>query len=97
MKQLTIEEAEEFANSGIWKEWTDEQIVRFQLFQNILCMDINRYHKALENVLKRPVHLHEFSFHEKLIKEYLEVSNVPSFEEIVNMIPEDQRYIIGIP
>jgi hypothetical protein len=32
MRQLTKEEAIKFSESGIWKEWSDEQIVRFQLF-----------------------------------------------------------------
>lgn len=33
MKQLTTQQAIEFAKSGIWKEWDNEHIVRFQLFQ----------------------------------------------------------------
>ncbi len=32
-KQLTTEQAIAMADSGVWKEWTAEQVVRFQLFQ----------------------------------------------------------------
>jgi len=32
MRQLTKEQAIEFAESGIWKNWTDNQVVCFQLF-----------------------------------------------------------------
>ena len=50
MEQLTKEQAIAFAESGEWKSWTDEQIVRFQLFQDKLCMDFGRFHEAMEIV-----------------------------------------------
>jgi len=60
MKQLTTEQAIKFAKSKVYKKWTNEQIVRFQLFQKKLCMDFSRFHEALETVLDRPVFTHEF-------------------------------------
>ena len=95
MKQLTKEQAIKFAESGIWKDWTDEQIVRFQLFQRKLCMDFSRFHKAVEGVLNRPVYTHEFGLdYDGIVKEYLGVKKAPTFDEIINLIPEEKRILI---
>lgn len=96
-KQLTKEQAVEFYNSGIWKDWDDEQIVRFQLFQEKLCVDFSRFHEAIEKVLERPVFTHEFGLnYEGIVKEYLGAKKPPTFNEIVNMIPEEKRIIVGV-
>lgn len=96
MEQLTTEQAIAFAQSGVWKEWNDEQIVRFQLFQNKLCLSFNRFHGALTTVLGRPVYTHEMAEPENLIKEYLGVKPPPTLQDIINMIPEDKRLVIGL-
>ena len=96
MEQFTKEQAIAFADSGVWKEWTDEQIVRFQLFQRKLAMDFSRFHEAVEKVLKRSVWTHEFVYWESLQKEYLGEKVAPTFEEIINLIPEEKRLIIGV-
>jgi hypothetical protein len=95
MEQLTKKQAIGMAKSGIWKEWTDEEIVRFQLFQKKLCMDFDRFHKAMEVVLERPVYTHEFAWMDELKKEYLGGKKPPSLEEIINLIPEEKRIIIN--
>jgi len=95
-KQLTTEQAIAMAKSGVWKEWTAEQVVRFQLFQKRLCMDFSYFHKCLEEVLGRPIWTHEFAFREELIKEYLGVKKPPKLEDIINLIPEEKRLVIGI-
>lgn len=94
MKQLTENQAVNFAKSGIWKNWSDEEVVKFQLFQKRLCMDFSRFHKAIEMVLGRPVFTHEFIFSESLKKEYLGEKSAPTFEEITNLIPKDKLLII---
>jgi len=38
----------------------DEEIVKFQLFQDCLAIPFDRFHAAIEKVLKRPVYTHEF-------------------------------------
>lgn len=96
MKQLTKEEAIAFAESGVWKEWTNEQIVRFQLFQDKMCMPFSRFHEAIEDVLGMSIWTHEFAFIDEIKKEYLGVKAAPTFEEIINLIPEEKRLIIGI-
>jgi hypothetical protein len=43
MKQLTKEQAIEIANSEEWKNWTNEEIVKLQLYQKKLCMPFSRW------------------------------------------------------
>ena len=95
-KQLTTEQAIAMADSGVWKEWTAEQVVRFQLFQEKLCMDFSHFHKCMQDVLGRPVWTHEFAFRDELVNEYLGAKETPSFEHILNLIPEEKRLVIGV-
>lgn len=92
--QLTQQQAIDMANSKIWQTWTDDQIVRFQLFQKKLCMDFDRFHEAIENVLKRSVFTHEFASPDLIKEEYLGSRPVPTFAEILEMIPLEKRIII---
>lgn len=97
MKQFTKEQAIEMAKSGIWKKWSDAEVVKFQLYQRRLCMDLSRYHNALGKVLGRPVFLHELSDTKKLQAEYEGKNPAPTFEEIVNMIPAEKLIVIDMP
>lgn len=94
MQQLTQEQAIAFGQSVEWRNWTSEQIVRFQLFQDRLCVDFSAFHKAMEDVLGRPVFTHEFAYQDHLIKEYLGEKDAPTFDEIIGLIPEDKRVVI---
>lgn len=96
MKQLTKKQAIAIAENGEWKDWTDEEVVRFQLYQKRLCMDLSRFHKALEKVLGRPVFLHEMKDFESLQQEYEGKKLAPTFEEIINMIPAENRIIVEL-
>lgn len=96
MEQLTKEQAIEIAASGVWKEWTPEEVVKFQLFQKKLCMDFSHFHECMEKVLLRPVFTHEFAYVESLKEEYLGKRTAPTFEEIINLIPENKRIILTI-
>ena len=98
MEQFTKEEAIAIAESGVWKDLDDEEIVKMQLFQRKLCMDFSRFHEAMEKVLDRPVYIHEFasSNYNNLIEEYLGEKDSPSFEDIINLIPEEKRIVIGV-
>ncbi len=97
MEQLTTKQAIEFAKSKVCENWTNEQIVRFQLFQEKLCMDFSRFYEAVENVLERPVFTHEFGMnYEGIVLEYLGGKEAPTFEEIIEMIPEDKRIVVGL-
>lgn len=96
IKQLTKEEAIKFIESDVWKEWDAEQIVKFQLFQDRICLPFDLYHKSLQEVLKRPVYTHEIGCRDWLINEYLKKKKAPTFEEIINLIPKEKRIVIGI-
>jgi hypothetical protein len=96
MKQMTEKQAIKIANSEIWKDMTDEEIVKFQLFTDRLCMPFGEFHRAIETVLQRPVYTHEFAFVDNLKKEFLKEKLPPTFEEICNLIPKEKRIIINI-
>lgn len=96
MKQLTQKQAVAIAKGGEWKDWTDEEIVRFQLYQKKLCMDLSAFHKALGKVLGRPVYLHEMGDMEALQEEYEGKRPAPTFEEIINMIPAEKRIVVDL-
>jgi hypothetical protein len=95
MKQLTEKQAIKLGESEIWKNMTDEEIVKFQLFQNRLCMPFAEFHRAIEVVLKRSVFTHEFGS-DDLKKEYLKQKETPTFAEILNLIPKEKRLVINI-
>jgi len=90
---MTKEAAIRLAESGWWREICPEGIVSFQLFEDRLCMDFGDFHQAVEKVLGRPVFTHEFAFAEKLQKEFLREKPAPTFEEILQLIPENKRIL----
>jgi hypothetical protein len=94
MKQITKEQAIAIAESEIWKDWTDEQVVLFQLFQRRLAMPFDVFHRAIEKVLGRSVWTHEFAYTKELIAEYLGLKPKPTFKDIVNLIPEEKRVVV---
>lgn len=96
MKQLTQKQAIKLAESEIWKDMILEEIAKFQLFQERLCVPFDKFHEAIEFVFGRPVWTHEFAFRDLLIREYLGKKSAPSMEEIINLIPEEKRIIIRI-
>jgi len=69
MRQLNEEEAKAFEDTEQAKCMDDLEIVKFQLYQELLCVSFERFHKALEKVLDRPVFTHEFAFTDILQEE----------------------------
>lgn len=94
MKQLTRDQAIAFADSKCYENWTSQEIVNFQLFQERMCMPFDVFHEAIEKVLNRPVYTHEFAFMDNLVKEFLGERPAPTLEEIMDMIPEEKRVVI---
>ena len=94
MRQYTEEEATWFAEGGKWKEMSAKEIVDLQLYQDRLCVPFNTLHKSIEEVLGRSVYTHEFGFVKNLRKEYEGKCGKPSFEDIVNLIPNKNRIIL---
>lgn len=96
MKQLTKEQAIALAESGEWKDWTLEEIGKFQLYQDKLCVPFDKYHEAIEHLLGRPVWTHEFAWSDSLKAEYEKKKPPPTFREIMELIPEEKRIVIGL-
>ena len=93
--QLTKEQAITLASSGAWRNWSDEEVVKFQLYQRLLCMDFGRFHEALEKVLGRPVWTHELGLDYKgIVAEYEGKRGKPTMEQIVGLIPKEKLIVV---
>ena len=57
-------------DSGVWKSWTDREIVEYQLYHDNLAVPFGRFHAAIEAVLGRSVWTHEFTNSDRLRKEF---------------------------
>jgi hypothetical protein len=96
---MTKEQAIEMAKSEWWKTLSAKEIVAFQLFEPLLCMDFSDFHAAIEKALDRPVFTHEFAFSNEpggLKDEFLGKSPKKTFAEIMNLISKDKRVLIVI-
>ena len=97
--KLSKEEAGELYDSGWWEDKTDQEIIAFQLFEPLLCMPFNEFHRAVEQVFNRPVYTHEFAFTEQLQAEYLTQRPPMSLGESLSRLQEEFPHleIITIP
>ncbi len=87
MIALTKEKAINIGKSEVWKTWSDEEIVFFQLYQPKLCMPFGELHRATEAVLGRPVFNTEFGFNVDGLKSEFEAKHKkPTYQDHVNMV-----------
>ena len=91
--QLNEEQAIKMYDSNVWKNWTPEQVVRVQLFQECLCVNFGHFQNCLEQVLGRSVFTHELAYRDNIVLEYLEAKKAPTFDDIMNLLPEN-RFVI---
>ncbi len=92
---MTKEEAIALAGSGFWEHLTSEEIAKFQLFEEKLCMPFDVFHKSITEALGRPVYTHEFGLNlDGLKKELLSEADPPTLQEIMDLIPKEKRIII---
>ena len=97
MKELTKEQAIALAETQFWEGMSSYEIVRFQLFENRLCMPFQVFHEAIEEELGRPVYTHEFVMNnEGLKQEFLGTKKAPTLDEIIGLIPENKRVVINL-
>ena len=97
MRQISRQEAIAIFQSKLYEDWSYEQKVKFQLFQDRLSMPFDVFHEAIEKVLKRPVYTHEFGLNrDGLQKEFLGEICTPTFEDIIALIPKDKLLIIEV-
>ena len=101
MEQLTKEQAIAIYEGKEWQNWTDEQIVQLQLYQDFLCVPFGRFHAAVEKVLGRPVWTHEFAGdtgRQRLIDEYEgkrpRGTVEESFEFLRELVPDEKIIIV---
>ena len=93
---LTEEKAIAFYESGAWQQMSDRQRAEFQLLAERLCMPFSVFHESVEKALGRSVWTHEFVDPDGLLKELRGDREAPTFEEILDLIPEKKRVVIGI-
>ncbi len=75
-----------------WLSRTTRDIAKFQLFTVELCVPFGIFHRALEDVLGRPIWIHEFGFRlEELVQEFLDERDAPTAEEIFALLPRINR------
>jgi hypothetical protein len=97
MKEITKETAIKLVKTKFWEDMSYEQIARFQLFTDKLCMPFHIFHDAIEKALNRPVYTHEFGLSvDSLKKELLGEKPPPTLEEIVNLIPKEKRIVVEV-
>ena len=96
MRQLTEEQAIALAESGEWKDWTLEEVAKFQLFQTRLCIPFDLFHEAIEHTLERPVYTHEFADVGRLQAEFVGENDPPTLQEIIELIPEEKRIVLRL-
>ena len=96
MRQLSEREAIDFYNAGIWRGWSLKEVARFQLFQRRVCVPSDLFHKAVGELLGRPVYNHEFADAERLRQEYLVNALPPTMDEIIAMLPEEKVVMVNM-
>jgi hypothetical protein len=93
-RQFCREYAIELCESKWWEDLGAEEIVKVQLFQERLCVPFDIFHEAVERVFGRPVWTHEFAFVERPKEEYLGEREVPTFDEIVGLLPAEKTIVV---
>lgn len=73
------EQAIALYESKFYEELDDYEKVKFQLFEEVLCMPFDVFHEAIEKTLGRPVFTHEFGLNlEGLKREFLKEQDPPT-------------------
>lgn len=97
MKQLTKEQAIAFCENKLYENMSYRQIAEFQMEQDRLCMPFDIFQEAIEKTLGRPVFTHEFALNrEGLKKELFGEQQQSTFEEILNLIPQEKLILIKL-
>ena len=91
---MTRDEAVKLYDSKFWESLLHEELARYQIMEERLIMPFAIFHEAVEKTIGRSVFTHEFGVnYEGLKKEILGDGPAPTFEEIMNMIPEEKRIV----
>lgn len=78
-----------------WEGKSHRELASFQILTDELCMPFAVFHEALEGALNRSVFTHELALNwAGIASELLDGTPPPSFDEILNLIPEEKRIVI---
>lgn len=92
---LTKEQAISLYESKFWEDMTYRQRAEFQITEERLCMPFDIFHEAVEKTLNRPVFIYEFGLNLGGLKnELFNGAEPPTFEQILELIPENRRLLI---
>lgn len=93
-KSIGKEAAIALANSNWWEGKTHREIALFQMTTEELCCPFGVFHEAVEKALDRPVWTHEFGLNpDGIYFELIGEQDAPTFEDILNLIPEEKRVL----
>lgn len=83
------------SESKFWESMSHEEIAKFQVVEELLCMPFNVFHEAVEKHLGRSVYTHEFGLdYEGIKSEIFGGRAQPTMDEIISLIPADKRIIL---
>jgi hypothetical protein len=95
IQAITKEQAIQLYGSGFWETLSYRDRAIFQLHEDLLCMPWQVFHEAMCKALDRAVYTHEFGMNRQgLQKELMGEIPPPSFEEILELIPQDIRTVL---
>jgi hypothetical protein len=85
MISIGKEKAVSFYDTKWWENCTDQEIVRFQLFVEELCVPFSKFHEAVESVLDHAVFTHSFALnYGGIVSEFLKERSAPTEKEVVD-------------
>ena len=94
---MNREEAIEKAKTKWWVGLSDYEIVKFQLYEPLMCMPFDLFQEAVENTLQRPVWMHEFADPDSLKKEFEGKIKTPNIQNIIDKLTDINPKIKVIP
>lgn len=93
--RLSEKQALALADSRFWESMSMRDRAVFQLHEDRLCMPFEVFQEAVEKTLGRPVFTHEFGLNrDGLIKELNGEFPAPTFREILDLIPPENRLVL---
>lgn len=94
---MTREEALAKVAEGWWKGLSAQEVVAFQLYEDCLCMPFAEFHKAITEVLGRPVYTHEFGLNrDGLMAEFEGKRGPASLAEVLNQLPPEKIIVVEL-
>jgi hypothetical protein len=93
----TPAEAIQISHTKWWETKGPREVALFQLNEDLLCMPFSVFHECVEKAAHRSVFTHELAFNrDGIIKEILGEAPMPSFEDILNLLPNRKTVIISV-